>query len=172
MTKRKSFGPSHVPARRLADDRPANAEIGETIIENGATMVHIGKNRWTFFPAPARDIEKFAKLRGWGALSTIVGGSDFVGYSLEHEPCYHTYARVTLVVGREPGLTVKGRESKGYTYRLIWDTYRTGLFELTGWYRRTSTDPRWVEFSSIAEVRPVIALHPVVRPRGEEEGGE
>lgn len=143
--------------------RPASPNIGQTIIDNGTTLVYTGRELWTHYPTFATEIELFAKMNGWGVRSETSGGQDFAGLNTDGDRMYRFHAKVTLSLGREAGLTKNGETSKAYAYRLVWDTSRTGLFELVRWHRRTSTAPAWTEFGSIAEIRAIIALHPVVR---------
>lgn len=141
--------------------RPLKPVIGRVIIERGRRLVHTGRDLWTWYPDAATELERFARARRWGVKSDTAGVHEFIGLNAEGDRMYRTHATVTLLVGREPGPTTLGRTSKGYTYRLVWDSSRTGLFELVRWERRTSTARTWIEFGSVGEVRSIIARNPV-----------
>lgn len=166
-TKKKTANGSSTSTRSVnrlpVMRRPANPNIGQTIIEHGAKLVYTGRELWTHYPPFASEIEMFARMNGWGVRAETSGGQDFAGLNGEGDRMYRFHAKAVLTIGREAGPTKNGRTSKAYAYRLVWDTSRTGLFELVRWHRRTSTDPKWSEFGSVSEIRAIIALNPVVR---------
>lgn len=148
--------------KRLLTERPVKPLIGDTYIENGRLLIFNGRD-WTWFPSTALDLIKFARLHRWGFSYEIKTKHEFLGRNAEGDRMYRSDVKLILCIGREPGKTKPPvNVSKGFTYRLVWDTTRTGLFELVNAHRRTSTDLRWTEPSSIAEIRPIIARFPVI----------
>lgn len=151
---------------RTVGDRPPNPNAGDVFTESGRKLVFTGRD-WAWFPDTATELLKFARRFGWGVKIDIGATHREAGRNLEGDKIVHTDVRIVMLIGREPGPTSNGRQSKGYLYRLVWDTSRFGIFELVSWYRRTSTDPRWVQPGTIAEIRPIIARHPVLPERAE-----
>jgi hypothetical protein len=163
----KKNAPGYDAQRQKAQDRPIHPPIGTVITEHRQKLVHTGRDMWAWYPSTAYELECFAKAKGWGTKVEITGAHEFVGFNDDGDRMYRTYAKIVLIVGRESGPTKNGRTSKGYAYRLMWDTSRTGLFELESWYRKTTTHPNWVGFGSVGEIRAIIALHPVITLNGE-----
>jgi hypothetical protein len=148
--------------KRPVFSRPDNPSTGDTYEENGRTLVFNGRD-WTWFPSTALDLIKFARLHRWGFTLTIEPKYEYAGRNAEGDKMHRTSVKIILLVGREPGETKPpANVSKGFTYRLVWDTSRTGLFELVSAYRRTSTHPQWTEPGSISEIRPIISRFPVL----------
>lgn len=148
--------------KRPITERPEKPSLGDSYVENGRTLIFNGRD-WTWFPSTALDLIKFARLHRWGFSFDVKTKYEFVGRNTEGDKIYRSDLKLILLIGREPGKTKPpANESKGFTYRLVWDTSRTGLFELVSAYRRTSTDPRWIEPGSISEIRPIIARFPVL----------
>jgi hypothetical protein len=145
-------------------DRPTNPRAGETIRENGRALVYTGRD-WAWFPTTASDLIKFARLHGWKTKVTIAPKYTEAGRNAEGDKLIRTEVKIVLLIGREPGETKNRRQSRGYLYRLVWDTSRTGVFDLVSWYRRTTANPQWVEIGSISEIRPIIAQNPVIPER-------
>ncbi len=148
--------------KRPVFDRPEHPTIGDTFVENGQTLVWTGRD-WAWFPSTASELIRFARLHRWGARVTIEPKYELVGRNVEGDQIYRPEVKIVLLVGRNPGKTIPpAKTSKGYLYRLMWDTSRTGVFELVNAYRKTSTDPKWTEPGSISEIRPIISRFPVV----------
>lgn len=160
--------PGYESGRMTAKDRPKNPNVGTVILERGHRLVYTGRNLWAWYPSEAVDLERFARVNGWGVRIETGGHLEFTGLNAEGDRTHRSYAKVVLTIGRESGPTKNGRTSKGYTYRLVWDTQDTGLFELRRWHRRTTTDPQWVEFGSVREIRSIISLNPVIVSDGKE----
>jgi hypothetical protein len=145
-------------------NRPTNPRAGETIRENGCALIYTGRD-WAWFPTTASDLIKFARMHGWKTKTTVEPKYTEAGRNAEGDKLIRTEVKIVLLIGRESGATTNRRESKGYLYRLVWDTSRTGVFDLVSWNRRTTTDTRWVQLGSIAEIRPIIARNPVLPER-------
>jgi hypothetical protein len=161
MPRRAVPGAGRTTAKR--EDRPERPEkpgLGDTWMENDRILVFVGRD-WAWFPSTASDLIRFARLHKWGTKVQITPKYTFAGYNPERDKLYHADVKIIVMVGREAGSTKDGHTSKGYTYRLVWDTSRMGIFDLITWHRRTSTEPRWHEFGSIAEIRPIISRNPV-----------
>lgn len=149
---------------RTVTDRPENPNAGDTFRENGKTLVYTGRD-WAWFPTTASDLIRFARSYGWGAKVTIAPKYTEAGRNAEGDKIVRTEVKIVLLIGREPGETKNRRESKGFLYRLVWDTSRSGVFDLVSWYRRTTANPEWVEIGSVSEIRPIIARNPVLPER-------
>lgn len=149
--------------RPKTPERPTDVRLGYVHTEEGQKLVYIGRGTWTWFPVHADTLVAYARSRGWGSRIEINAANPYVGDDDEGQPIHKANVRIVLYVGREPGKTSNGRESKGYQYRLMWDTAEVGTFRLARKHRRTSTDPAWLEIGSVYEIRPIIGTHPVVK---------
>lgn len=148
--------------KRAPVQRPEKPTVGDTFVENGQTLVWTGRD-WSCLPSTALDLIRFARFHRWGARIVIKGSYTYMGRNVENDRVYRPDVKLIVMIGREPGRTKPpANESRGYAYRLMWDTSRNGLFELVSAYRRTSTDPKWSEPGSIAEIRPIISRFPVI----------
>lgn len=143
-------------------ERPTGVELGHVIIEEGQKLVYIGRGTWAWFPVQAHNLTVFAQANGWGVRTEIVGVNEHLGTDEEGAPLIKPYVRVILYVGRNPGPTKNGQESKGYLYRFMWDTREIGTFRLVSKYKRTSDFPTWMEIASMYELKPIIHANPVV----------
>jgi len=148
--------------RIKAKERPENPTLGQTHTEDGNVLIYVGRNSWSWFPAQAGHIIKYAQDNGWGTKVEIVGASSVVGKDSEGKELTKPIVRVILYIGRNEGPTKNGKYSKGYAYRLMWDTHEVGTFRLVSKYRRTTDVPTWVEVGSVYEIRSIVSLHPVV----------
>lgn len=158
----KSFG------SRPVSNRPANPNAGDTFRENGKTLVYTGRD-WAWFPSTASDLIKFARLHRWGWKVEISPKYLEAGRNAEGDKIVRTEVKIVLLIGRAIGETINGRQSRAYTYRLTWDTSRTGVFDLVAGFRQTSVNPTWTEIGSISEIRPIIARNPVLPERTESD---
>lgn len=149
---------------RPMGDRPANPNAGDMVRENGRTLIYTGRD-WAWFPTTASDLIKFARMHGWKTSVRVTPKYTEAGRNAEGDKLIRTEVKIVLLIGRDAGLTTNRRESKGFLYRLVWDTSRTGVFDLVSWWRRTTANPEWVEVGSIAEIRPIIARNPVIPER-------
>lgn len=149
---------------RSASNRPEKPNAGDMIRENGRTLVYTGRD-WAWFPTTASDLIKFARLHGWKTNVKVSPKYTEAGRNAEGDKLIRTEVKIVLLIGRESGPTTNRRESRGYLYRLVWDTSRTGVFDLVSWWRRTTANPQWVELGSVAEIRPIIARNPVIPER-------
>lgn len=148
--------------RRKPSDRPVNPSLGEFFREDGQIVVHVGRGTWAFFPAQCDNLIKVGRAHGWGAKLYRVPTQSYVGMSATGDMLMKPIVRIILLLGREAGPTKNGGQSKGYTYRLMWDTHETGSFKLVSKYRRTTTDPAWVELGSMYEIRSIVTRFPVI----------
>lgn len=151
--------------------RPENPKTGDIIREIGKALVFNGRD-WAWFPSVASDLMRLARAYGWGRSVTVRPEREERGWTDEGEMIVKKSVKVILLLGREPGPTTNGRTSKGYTYRLVWDTSANGTFELISWFRRTSTHPNWAEIGSIAEIHPIMSRYPVIPETTENETEE
>lgn len=149
----KNFG------KRPTSERPSSPNPGDTFREDGRTLVYTGRD-WAWFPSTASDLIVFARKHGWGTRVTIEPKYIEAGRNAEGDKIVRTEVKIVLLIGREPSVT-----TKGYLYRLAWDTCKNGIFDLVSWHRRTTSDPQWSEIGSIAEIRPIIARNPVIAER-------
>lgn len=156
----KNFG------SRPESSRPANPNPGDVYREGNGTLVYTGRD-WAWFPETATDLIRWARRHGWGTRVEITPKYIEAGFNAEGDKLIRVEVKIVLLIGREAGRTIQGRESKAYQYRLMWDTATNGIFELCSWHRRTSTEPGWHEVGSIAEIRPIIARNPVLPERTE-----
>lgn len=147
-------------------DRPEKPNPGDVHQDKNGLLVYTGRD-WAWFPETASDLIRFARSHRWGTRVEIAPKYTPGGFNAEGDKLIRTDVKIVLLIGREPGASVGGRPSKGYTYRLVWDTSRNGLFELVSWHRRTSTHTSWAEVGSISEIRPIIARNPVLPERTE-----
>lgn len=149
---------------RAASSRPEKPNAGDMIREHGRALIYTGRD-WAWFPTTASDLIKFARMHGWKTKVQVSPKYTEAGRNAEGDKLVRTEVKIVLFIGRELGSTINQRESRGYLYRLVWDTSRTGVFDLVSWNRRTSANPAWVELGSIAEIRPIIARNPVLPER-------
>lgn len=148
--------------RIKAKERPADPTLGQLHKEDGNVLVYVGRNVWAWFPAQCGHIIKYARENGWGAKLEVKPSQSVVGKDSDGKELTKPIVRVILYIGRNEGPTKNGKYSKGYAYRLMWDTHETGTFKLVSKYRRTSDVPQWVEVGSVYEIRNIVTLHPVV----------
>ena len=153
--------PGRVHTKSDTPVRPRDVRAGHVLRENGKILVYTGRD-WAYFPTTALDLIAWARRHRWGYKVEVSPKYEYLGENTGGDRMYRAEVKVVLHLAREAGRTRNAGQSKGFHYRLVWDTHRIGIFELTHWHRRTTTDPRWTEFGSVAEIRPIIARYPVL----------
>jgi len=143
-------------------ERPDNPALGQTIVERGQVLVYVGRGTWAWFPVQAGNLIGLARTHGWGYKIEITSTSVVVGKDSEGTELTKPVVRVIVYIGRNEGPTKNGKISKGYQYRLMWDTHDIGTFRLVSKYRRTTDVPTWAEVGTMYEIKPIVTMHPVV----------
>lgn len=169
----KSSSPSRSVSRydgpmpkRSVSTRPEDPALGDFHKEDGNLAVYIGRGMWTWFPTQAANLINSARAFGWGVKLVKVPTMHVVGTDGNGKELSAPLVRLILLLGREQGPSKNGANSKGYTYRLMWDTREAGKFRLVSKYRRTTTDPEWTEIGSVYEIRSIMSRFPVIKPEG------
>ncbi len=158
MTKYKSpAGVTHSPKRKPVK-LPEKPITGQVWKRDGGFMIFNGRD-WAWAPNAIPTIAKVARRFGWGVRVTASPINELAGYTPEGDRIIRRHVKIVMTIGREPG-----EKYKGFQYRLVWDTVRTGIFEPLSFSRRTSDHPAWETIGTIGEIPTIIAQNPVTVP--------